>query len=51
MKQKKEIINFCKKSQTFDISIIADELKLEIFFVNNIVEELIKESIIEEVDK
>lgn len=45
---KKEIIEFCQKKQTFDISIIADELKLDIFFVNNIVEELIEEGIIEE---
>ena len=45
-----EILNFCKKTQTFDISIIADELKLDIFFVNNIVEELIEEGIIEEAE-
>jgi len=45
---KKEILEFCQKEQTFDISTIADELKLDIFFVNNIVEELIEEGIIEE---
>ena len=47
---RKEILNFCEKEQTFDISIIADELKLDIFYVNNIVEELIEEGIIEEVE-
>jgi len=47
---RKEILNFCEKEQTFDISIIADELKLDIFYVNNIIEELIEEGIIEEVE-
>ncbi len=47
---RKEILNFCEKEQNFDISTIADELKLDIFYVNNIVEELIEEGIIEEVE-
>lgn len=47
---REEILNFCKQEQNFDICIIADELKLDLFFVNNIVEELITEGIIEEVE-
>ena len=49
-KARKEILNFCEKEQTFDISIIADELKLDIFYVNSIVEEFIEEVISEEVE-
>lgn len=47
---REEILSFCKKEQNFDICVIADELKLDLFFVNNIIEELIEDGIIEEVE-
>ena len=46
--QKEEIIDYAEKHRVVDALEIADELKLDVFEVNEIMVELIKEGILEE---
>ena len=46
--QKEEIIDYAEKHRVVDALEIADELRLDVFDVNDIMVELIKEGILEE---
>ena len=45
---KNKIINYCKENQKVLLSDIADDLELDIFLVNDIIDELINEGRLKE---